>query len=835
MKSLFTTLIGAVALLATVSLTAQGGFGITGGDELGSIDLCTGTFTSIAPLSPPPGGFPNGGEIINGELIFTTGNGEVISADLTTGATTTLFIVPGVAFTGLDVDPTTGLLYAITAVCGTSTTLHQIDLATQTVTTIGTSTVAQCGIWLIFDPTGQAYIGDIVSDSVHPIDKATGVVGAGVQIVDTNGAAINLNFGQDMDMQCDPVTGQLYGYLFDGDAFEGKFGTLNPLTGVFDELANYGLNDQLGVFVTDPDFQPGITCLPATVTLDAAGNGTLNANSVFDAVASTICNATSLSVSPNTFTCADLGAQSVTLTVVDDLGITYTCVATVNVQTDGSSTITPLNPTIPLGADGTVTITVDDLVEVAAGPCPATTTNIDILGGTTFDCSDIGPRSAILRINNPGGTQSFVSVDFTIGDDSLPTIFCNEKQWEETGGPLDTECGAYVILVEPTILSDNCIVDLDSYTVTNDGPADQVFPVGVTLLTWTVTDLNGNAVSCTQEIEVIDLAPAEIYCGGTVIGYANQGQCSANVLIDVPITNVCEGTVISGLGTFTFPITGGQQVITVTKPSGTVSVCTLDVAVIRQVGDNSNDNCLGPPDGSATDGLFMRSVGIESVINKTGDNGGYATFFDKPVEIEGDLSTVALALEGMGLDGIQSYYYYVWADFNCDGVFNNGNEFWYQATSAGPINATLDVPAHACEQVRVRVRVTKEPFDFAYGEAPSGEVEDYLLMVPQVDNQAGTATTIDGLPGKTQAPADPLTLQPNPATDDVLVTLGNEERAAVDMIITNMLGQEMLRRTYDVFPVEGVQLDLSSYDTGIYFVTTRRGDQQSTERLVVRR
>ena len=580
---------------------------------------------------------------------------------------------------------------------------------------------------------------------------------------------------------------------------------------------------------------PVAICQDITVGLDENGSATITAADV-DGGSTDDVGVTSLAVDVDNFDCNALGTNAVTLTVGDAAGNTSTCLVGVTVEDQDGPTIVPFAiPVIGLGdTDGMAIADISAIDSASVDNCGiATIVVTNATGGPgMFDCTSTGLQTLTVVATDVNGNVSTANVDVMVADETGPTILCNEKQFEETGGPLDTECGAYVILVEPTVLFDNCETALEDYTVFHNGPQDQIFPVGITMLTWTVVDPDGNATSCVQEIEVLDLLPADIYCGGTVFGYAAQNECFANVAIDVPISNICDGVTVTGVGTFMFPITGGQQIITATKSNGTVAVCTLDVAVIRQIGDNSFDNCLGLPDGSATDGLFMSAVGIETFINKSGDDGGYTNFFDKPVEVEGELTEVALMLEAKGLPANEDYYYYVWADFNCDGLFNTGSEFWYHAKSDGAVNTTLSLPQQVCDQVRVRVRVTKEPFDFAYGEAPSGEVEDYLLLMPRVDYEQLDA---GALVGKEVDAQGGLLLRPNPATDEVFVHLDETQRTGVELTIVNTLGQEMVRRTYDLFPAEGVQLPLDGFDTGIYFVRTRHGDVQRVERLVVKR
>ena len=70
------------------------------------------------------------------------------------------------------------------------------------------------------------------------------LIGAPVSI-----SGIGLNFAQDSDFDCDDNSNTLYGTFFDENTFLGKFGTLDPVTGVFTEIRT--LTSQISGFSVD--------------------------------------------------------------------------------------------------------------------------------------------------------------------------------------------------------------------------------------------------------------------------------------------------------------------------------------------------------------------------------------------------------------------------------------------------------------------------------------------------------------------------------------------------------------------------------------------------------
>lgn len=65
-------------------------------------------------------------------------------------------------------------------------------------------------------------------------------------------------------------------------------------------------------------------------------------------------------------------------------------------------------------------------------------------------------------------------------------------------------------------ISDNCgvLFFINDYNNTDD--ASDIYPVGITPVIWTVTDIYGNTASCTMTVEVIDVLPPTLVCPDTL-------------------------------------------------------------------------------------------------------------------------------------------------------------------------------------------------------------------------------------------------------------------------------------------------------------------------------
>ncbi|WP_216746170.1 LamG-like jellyroll fold domain-containing protein [Paucihalobacter ruber] len=87
-----------------------------------------------------------------------------------------------------------------------------------------------------------------------------------------------------------------------------------------------------------------------------------------------------------------------------------------------------------------------------------------------------------------------------VDDITPPTITCPGDITAQTSDDGTGNCTTTVNLGNPTV-SDNCTPN-NALTITNDAPA--TFPIGLTVVTWTVEDAAGNTSTCTQNVTVTD-------------------------------------------------------------------------------------------------------------------------------------------------------------------------------------------------------------------------------------------------------------------------------------------------------------------------------------------
>lgn len=182
--------------------------------SIGTIDLFTGTYTSIAPL---------------------TGIGAGENA------------------TGLSIDPLTETFYVSTAASGLNR-LYTLDPFTGVATyraDMGTS--ANLIIDIAISPTGQMYAHDIATDSLFAVDKITGAT----TLIGATGHAANYAQGMDFDY----ADGNLYATVYTGGG-TGKFVQFDLFTGAGIVLADTnGWNAEMEMAIDSPIPEPATLAL----------------------------------------------------------------------------------------------------------------------------------------------------------------------------------------------------------------------------------------------------------------------------------------------------------------------------------------------------------------------------------------------------------------------------------------------------------------------------------------------------------------------------------------------------------------------------------------------
>ncbi len=327
--------------------------------------------------------------------------------------------------------------------------------------------------------------------------------------------------------------------------------------------------------VTVTDVNPPVAiCQPVTIYLDAAGNASIVAADI-DGGSTDNGTIVSMTASQTAFSCSNLGANNVTLTVTDDGGNTDQCMAVVTVVDNSAPTAVCQNITLNLNAGGSASITAAQLDGGSSDNCAVAGLSAD---QTSFSCSNLGANTVSLTVTDQSGNQSTCNAIVTVVDNILPQITCPANI--TVNNDLN-QCGALVNYVAP-VGTDNCA---GTITTRIAGLASgSLFPIGITTVTYQVTDASGNSAQCSFTVTVNDNQAPSITCPANITANNDAGQCTAVVNYVAPVgTDNCAGAITSRIAGpasgSAFPLGITTVTYQVTDASGNTTQCSFTVTV----------------------------------------------------------------------------------------------------------------------------------------------------------------------------------------------------------------------------------------------------------------
>lgn len=228
------------------------------------------------------------------------------------------------------------------------------------------------------------------------------------------------------------------------------------------------------------------------------------------------------------------GMTAVLITLMDEQGNSSTCI----------TMMTPLDSEIPL-------ITCPSPAPINNGTnCDYTLTNFASTALVLDNCSGYSiiqtPASGTilqsgeyliqLEVTDVGGNIAQCSFNIDINESINPTIVCPSNI---------SSCDPVVNYTDPTF-NDNCFAFLTQTDATGLSSGDQ-FPIGITTLTYTVSDSSSNSQSCSFQIEVLDFPSTASILVDTI----SLCQLTSTLIEAIPATSgIGEWTVLSGQAFF---------------------------------------------------------------------------------------------------------------------------------------------------------------------------------------------------------------------------------------------------------------------------------------------
>ena len=283
----------------------------------------------------------------------------------------------------------------------------------------------------------------------------------------------------------------------------------------------------------------------------------------------------------NTFEVTDAAgnktACSFSVTVNDTEAPKITCPAPITRPNDAGVCGAVVAYTAPVGTDN----------------CPGATTvqTAGLSSGATFP---IGTTVNTFEVTDASGNKTACSFSVTVNDAEAPKITCPADKLVNAD-PL--VCTAVVSGIGPTSAGDNCPGFTIAYTLsgatTGSGPnnaSGRTFNLGVTTVTYTITDAAGLTASCSFTVTVVNPNPVV-----TLTGPASGSLYAINTPVNFTATFTDAG---GGTHTGTWMLDSIPQAAAIVEPNGATpgsanATYTFTAPGVYTVKLTVNDGCGG--------------------------------------------------------------------------------------------------------------------------------------------------------------------------------------------------------------------------------------------------
>jgi transcriptional regulator len=234
---------------------------------------------------------------------------------------------------------------------------------------------------------------------------------------------------------------------------------------------------------------PTVITKDITIYLDANGAASITTASV-DNNSYDNCSF-GLALDKTSFTCSNVGENTVTLTATDASGNVTSKTAVVTVKDAIAPTVVTKNVTIYLDATGSASITTSDINNGSTDNCTIESYSLD---KTSFNCSNTGDNTVTLTVTDVNGNSATETAVVTVKDAIAPVA--KAKNISIT---LDNSTGSASITTSSV---DNGSYDNCTFSLSLDKTSFNCSNVGDNTVTLTATDASGNTHSTTAVVTV---------------------------------------------------------------------------------------------------------------------------------------------------------------------------------------------------------------------------------------------------------------------------------------------------------------------------------------------
>jgi len=317
-----------------------------------------------------------------------------------------------------------------------------------------------------------------------------------------------------------------------------------------------------------------------------------------------------------------VGSHNVRWTVTDMAGNTTTCDMTVEVYDIELPSVSCPSDISQLTDPGSCVATVSTMgTPSGADNCSIASFTNDF--NSTTDGNDaypVGATTVVWTANDASGNTATCEITVTVTDTEPPTVVCPSDitQASDPGA-----CQASVVVPDPTSAG-NCGISNLTNDFNNTSNASGVYTGGLTMVTFTASDDNGNSASCSFTVTISDNNPPVATCPGIVLENTDAGGCDAQVTVPGPTaTDDCATTMAtndfnnSSDASDLYPVGNTVVTWTISDATGNTASCSTNVNVV----DNEAPTIVCPASVSSTTGTGVcKNLALPIATPSTGDN-----------------------------------------------------------------------------------------------------------------------------------------------------------------------------------------------------------------------
>jgi hypothetical protein len=511
--------------------------------------------------------------------------------------------------------------------------------------------------------------------------------------------------------------------------------------------------------------------------LNDTGNVTIKAEDVNDG-SSDACGIGLLSLNKTSFTCENVGVNTVILTVTDNNGNESTEAVQVTVEDNTKPVAIGRNIAVLLDANGHASILPEDMDAGSVDMCGIKSLS---LSQSDFSCEHVGPNNVTLTSTDVNGNFSTIELTVTVSDNVSPLIAC----------PADillSACEPIATWSMPEV-SDNCPVIVSQ----TEGPlSGSVFENGTTTtITYKVTDPGGNEASCSFTVTRAPVLTSSITTDKSTLYFGLSSDQSATIVARAQ----------GGTAPYTISISMDRPL------NCNIATSTGDEAWTGGAGTASDINTLCPADGP---GLIPVSSSFNGGIP---EGGSYSVV----TALMQDASITVTVTDADGCVAQSTINIHA-EDVRCY-AGNTGN------TKVSICHSTGNTKS-PCKSICVDESSLAD--HLAHGDYVGSCTSD--CMDGNINNSARSISPDGAVMDFGEEIS--VSVYPSPVESLLSVSVSNPENQSVKMNLMDMKGVSMLSKP-PVFSPGGVyQVDMEQLARGLYILRVNVGVVTKTVKVI---